>query len=123
MKILKLKRDFKDNRGFISDLFYQKKIKHISLIFSKKGSIRGNNYFKKNYQYIFNLGNSFEYWYKRLGQKKLKKKIIKKDQLLLTPPFEVHALKIFKSNKLLEFSTLSIKQKKRLKDSVKIKIL
>ncbi len=123
MKIIKLKKDFEDKRGIISDLFYDKSIKHISLISSKKGSVRGNNYFKKNYQYIYNLGTTFEYWYKKIGQKKVKKKLIKKNQLLLTPPLEVHALKFHTNNKLLEFSTLSILQKNRLKDSVKIKIL
>ena len=123
MKIIKLKKNFKDKRGYISDIFYKKNINHVSLISSKKGSIRGNNYFKNNYQYIFNLGNSFEYWYKKVDRKRLYKKIVKKNQLIETPPYEVHALKFITDNQLIEFSTLSFRQKNKLKDSVKIKIL
>ena len=123
MKIIKLKKNFKDKRGYISDIFYKKNINHVSLISSKKGSIRGNNYFKNNYKYIFNLGNSFEYWYKKVDRKRLYKKIVKKNQLIETPPYEVHALKFITDNQLIEFSTLSFRRKHKLKDSVKIKIL
>ena len=48
MKIIKLKGNFKDKRGSITDIFYNKNFKHVSLIISKKGIIRGNNYFKNN---------------------------------------------------------------------------
>ena len=123
MKIIKLKKNFEDKRGYISDLFYKKNINHITLIFSKKGSIRGNNYFKKNYQYIYNLGSTFEYWYKDLKNKKIRKKLIKKNQLVETPPFEIHTLKFKKNNQLIEFSTLSFRQKTRLNDSVRYKLI
>ena len=59
---------------------------------------RGNNYFKKNYQYILNLGGSFEYWYKKKIEKKLKKILIKKYQIIETPPYEVHAIKFLEKN-------------------------
>ena len=98
MKIIKLKKNFKDKRGYISDIFYKKNIKHVSFISSNKGSIRGNNYFKKNYQYILNLGGSFEYWYKKKIEKKLKKILIKKYQIIETPPYEVHAIKFLEKN-------------------------
>ena len=123
MKIIKLKK-IKDKRGFIADLIYKKKIKHASLIISKKGSIRGNNYFKTNAQYIFNLDTDFEYLYKNKNQKTfIKKKIIKKFDLIYTPPQEIHALKFKKKNSLLEFSTLTLKSKIKKKDSVKEKII
>lgn len=120
MKIIKLQNNNKDLRGSISDILYKKKVKHISLIVSNKGAIRGNNYFKKNVQYIFNLSSSFEYWYKKLGSKKKPKRIlVKKNDLLFTPKLEIHASKFMKKNKLLEFSTLSYKEKKRFKDSIR----
>ena len=48
MKIIKLKNNFKDIRGSITDIFYNKNFKHVSLITSKKNIIRGNNYFKNS---------------------------------------------------------------------------
>ena len=74
MKIIKLKNNFKDKRGSITDIFYNKKFKHVSLIMSKKNVIRGNNYFKKNIQLIYNLKSDFDYWYKRFNSKKKTKK-------------------------------------------------
>ena len=70
MKIIKLKDNFKDKRGSITDIFYNKNFKHVSLITSKKDIIRGNNYFKNNTQYIYNLSSDFEYIYKKFYSKK-----------------------------------------------------
>ena len=67
MRIIKLKNNFIDKRGSITDIFYNKKFKHVSLILSKKNSIRGNNYFKKNTQFIYNLTSDFEYFYKKFN--------------------------------------------------------
>ena len=74
MKIIKLKNNFKDKRGSITDIFYNKNFKHVSLITSKKDIIRGNNYFKNNTQYIYNLSSDFEYIYKKFNSKKKLKK-------------------------------------------------
>ena len=124
MKVIKSKSNFKDSRGSIYDIFYNKSIKHISLIKSNKGVIRGNHYFKKNIQYIYNLSSSFEYWYKKYNSKnKLKKVIVKKGDLICTPSYELYALKFKKKNKLLEFSTIERLKKKYQNDAVKIKIL
>ncbi|MDC1258084.1 hypothetical protein N8Z51_00425 [Pelagibacteraceae bacterium] len=124
MKIIKLKSNFKDRRGSITDIFYNKNFKHVSLIISKKNIVRGNNYFKHNTQYIYNLSSDFEYLYKKLDSKKKPKKvIIKKGWVIITPPNEVHAIKFKSNNKLLEFSTFTFKKKKKMNDSVKFKLI
>tara|TARA_B110000285_G_scaffold204299_1_gene241148 strand:- start:131 stop:505 length:375 start_codon:yes stop_codon:yes gene_type:complete len=124
MKIIKLKNNFKDKRGSITDIFYNKNFKHVSLITSKKDIIRGNNYFKNNTQYIYNLSSDFEYIYKKFNTKKKTKKIIvKKGWVVITPPYEVHAIKFKSNNKLLEFSTFTFKQKKKMNDSVKFTLI
>ena len=46
MKIIKSKNNFKDYRGSIADIFYNKNIKHISMIISNKNVIRGNLYLR-----------------------------------------------------------------------------
>ena len=124
MKIIKLKNNFEDKRGSITDIFYNKNFKHVSLITSKKDIIRGNNYFKNNTQYIYNLSSDFEYVYKKFDSKKKTKKIIvKKGWVVITPPYEVHAIKFKSNNKLLEFSTFTFKQKKKMNDSVKFTLI
>ena len=124
MKIIKLKNNFKDKRGSITDIFYNKKFKHVSLIMSKKNVIRGNNYFKKNTQLIYNLKSDFDYWYKRFNSKKKPKKItVKKGWVVITPPYEAHAIKFKNNNQLLEFSTLNLKEKKKLNDSIRLKCI
>jgi len=124
MKIIRSKNNFKDYRGSISDIFYNKNIKHISLIITKKGVIRGNLYFKNNTQYIYNLSSTFEYWYKKYNSKSKPKKIlVKKGDLVCTPPYEIHALKIVKKNQLLEFSDVVRTKKKYQNDIIRIKIV
>ena len=124
MKIIKLKNNFKDRRGSITDIFYNKNFKHVSLITSKKNIIRGNNYFRNNAQYIYNLSSDFEYTYKKFdSQKKPKKVVVKKGRVIITPPNEAHAIKFKTNNKLLEFSTFSFEQKKKMNDSIKFKLI
>ena len=124
MKIIKLKNNFKDKRGSITDIFYNKNFKHVSLITSKKDTIRGNNYFKSNTQYIYNLSSNFEYVYKKFNSKKKPKKIIvKKGWVIITPPNEAHAINFKTNNKLLEFSTFTLEQKKKMNDSIKFKLI
>ena len=124
MKIIKLKNNFKDKRGSITDIFYNRNFKHVSLIASKKDIIRGNNYFKSNTQYIYNLSSDFEYIYKKLDSKKKPKRItVKKGWVVITPPNEVHAIKFKSNNKLIEFSTFTFEQKKKMNDSVKFTLI
>ena len=99
-------------------------MKHVSLIISKKNIIRGNNYFKKNIQYIYNLSTEFEYWYKKFNSKKKPKKVtIKKGWVVVTSPYEAHAIKFKSNNKLLEFSTLTHEKKKKMNDSIRFKLI
>ena len=124
MKIIKLKNNFKDKRGSITDIFYNKNLKHVSLIISKKNILRGNSYFKKNIQYIYNLSTEFEYWYKKFNSKKKPKKVtIKKGWVVVTSPYEAYAIKFKSNNKLLEFSTLTHENKKKMNDTTRFKLI
>lgn len=70
MKKISLKKNFVDSRGFIQDILYKKKINHITLIASKKNSVRGNHYHKKTIQYTYVIKGSVEYFFKSLKSKK-----------------------------------------------------
>ena len=105
-KVKKPLQSFKDKRGSIIDIFYKKKIDHVAIIDSKPNALRGNHYHKKTIQHMLITEGSLEYWYKPLKKKtKVKKKILKVGDLLSTPPYEIHALKISKKgNQFIVFS-------------------
>jgi|TARA_B100002003_G_scaffold227600_1_gene235337 dTDP-4-dehydrorhamnose 3,5-epimerase-like enzyme len=97
MKLKKLKINFKDKRGSISDIFYNTSIQHVAIIKSKPNVLRGDHYHKKTTQWMVMIKGSMEYWYKKLNSKtKPKMKILKVGDLVETPPNEMHALKIRK---------------------------
>ena len=105
-KVKKPLQSFKDKRGSIIDIFYKKKIDHVAIVDSKPNALRGNHYHKKTIQHMLITEGSLEYWYKPLKKKtKVKKKILKVGDLVSTPPYEIHALKISKKgNQFIVFS-------------------
>ena len=106
MKFKKLKIDFKDKRGSITDIFYKKNIQHVAIIDSKPNVRRGDHYHKKTTQWMYITRGSLEYWYKPLkSKKKPKMKLLKVGDLVETPPNEMHALKIGKKgNQFIVFT-------------------
>ena len=106
MKYKKLKIDFKDKRGTISDIFYKKNIQHVAIIKSKPNVRRGDHYHKKTTQWMLMTKGSLEYWYKPLESTEKAKCIeLFKGDFIKTPPFEIHALKIGKEgNQFIVFT-------------------
>ena len=80
--LIKIKRKIKDKRGSIEELINEK-TKSVSLISTKKGSIRANHYHKTDWHYIYVLKGSFVYFYRERNKTKIYKTIVKKNQLLL----------------------------------------
>ena len=106
MKYKKIKTNFVDKRGSISDIFYKNNIQHVAVIKSKPNVRRGDHYHKHTTQWMFITKGSLEYWYKSLKSKsKPKMKILKHGYLIETPPNEMHALKIGKNgNEFIVFT-------------------
>ena len=105
MRISKPKIFFKDGRGSISDIFYKHNINHVAIIKSIKGAKRGDHYHKKTTQYMYITKGSLEYWYKKFNSKiNPKKKILKVGDLVMTPPFEMHALRMISNNEFIVFT-------------------
>lgn len=104
MKKFNKKISFKDNRGFILDIFYKENFNHSALIFSKKNSIRANHYHKKTTQISFILKGSCIYL-TRKNKSNIKKKIkLKKFDYLITKPNEIHAYKFLEDTEMIVFS-------------------
>ena len=107
MKLTKIKPDFKDDRGTISDIFYQDKIDHVAYIKSFSKCIRGNHYHKHTTQHILITKGSLEYWYKDLNELDQEPKFLvaNENDLITTPPLEIHALKIDLENHFIVFAS------------------
>lgn len=98
---------FEDNRGTIYDIFYKQSLEHVAIIKSKPNIIRGNHYHKLTTQHILITKGSLEYWYKNLDDDTVAKyEKCEVGDLISTPPYEIHALKILEQgNEFIVFST------------------
>jgi dTDP-4-dehydrorhamnose 3,5-epimerase-like enzyme len=95
----------KDDRGTIADIFYKGSIEHVAIIKSNPGSIRGNHYHEESTQHMLITKGSLEYWYKQLdSDDKPQCVVLCEGDIVSTPPFEVHALKIIDENEFIVFS-------------------
>ena len=104
MKIQKNKINFKDKRGFILDVIYKKKFNHATLIYTKRGAVRGNHYHKKTTQISFLINGSCHYYYRNFLLRKLKKIKLNKFDYVITKPQEVHSFKFLKNSLMMVFS-------------------
>ena len=105
MKLIKFKPDFKDNRGSITDIFYDETINHVTHIKTTDiSSIRGNHYHKKTTQAMYITKGSLRYWYKKLDEIESKNIIVKEGELVVTEPNEVHAITFEEENEFIVFS-------------------
>lgn len=97
---------FKDERGIIADVFYEHNINHVAIITSNPNALRGNHYHKETTQHMLITKGSLEYWYKDLNSDEPAKMYLAKvGDLISTPPFEIHALKITEEgNEFVVFS-------------------
>lgn len=92
MKIEHKKINFKDKRGTITDIFTNSPKDHATIIFSKKGSVRGNHYHKKSTQYDFVVSGQLTVLSQKIGSTKIEKHILKPNDLLRHDPMEAHTL-------------------------------
>lgn len=94
-----------DNRGRIVDVFYKDIINHVAVIDSKAGHDRGNHYHKQATQHILITKGALEYWYTPVDSNEPAKcEIARVGDLVSTPPYEVHALRIIEDNQFVVFS-------------------
>jgi mannose-6-phosphate isomerase-like protein (cupin superfamily) len=95
-----------DLRGVIADVFYNANINHVAIINSNPGAIRGNHYHKESVQHMLITSGQLEYWYKPLDSKEpAKMHLTKVGDLITTPAYEIHALKITENgNQFVVFS-------------------
>src|SRR5262245_58867810 len=80
-----------DERGAIQTLV-NFPMKNLSLITSKKGTVRSNHYHLTDWHYMYVLSGSFDYFYRPTGSETAPAVIrVMSGQMVFTPPMEDHA--------------------------------
>lgn len=80
-----------DERGAIQSLV-NFPMKNLSLITSRKGSVRSNHYHVTDWHYMYVLRGSFDYYYRPTGSGEEPKVIrVEAGDMVFTPPMEDHA--------------------------------
>ena len=118
--LLDLPKGYEDARGIIQPLC-DLNMKSASLIVSKANTWRANHYHKNDWHFIYVLKGSFEYYFKKTNSdEKIKKKIIKKGELLFTGPVVDHAMFYTEETEIIVLSKNPRDQKTYEEDTVRI---
>ena len=118
--VINLPDNYKDDRGFIQPIC-DLNMKSASLIISKENTWRANHYHKTDWHFIYVLEGTFEYYFRKTdSQDKIKKIVVKKDQLLFTGPLVDHAMLYTEETKILVLSKNPRDQKTYEEDTVRI---
>ena len=112
-----------DARGIITNLF-EGPLEHVALITSKKGSVRGNHYHKKDHQYIYLLSGAFESHsceVRNPGRKQVLK--VRAGDIVDTPPLTAHAQRFTEDSVFLALSTRQREHGKYEDDTVRFPLI
>lgn len=125
MLVKKITPFFIDERGKMSHLVNDEvKFTSALLITSKKGAIRANHYHKKDTHYSFMLKGSMEYSYQSLqGKSKKQAIIVKKGEIVKTPPNIIHAMRFLEDSAFLVLTTEARDREAYEKDTVRVKLI
>ena len=114
--MVELEAPHTDDRGYIQSLV-NFPMKNISLISSKKGTIRSNHYHLTDWHYMYVLSGSFDYYYKPTNSnEELQSLRVKAGEMIFTPPMEDHATVFLEDCDLLAISRNPRDQKTYEKD-------
>jgi quercetin dioxygenase-like cupin family protein len=121
--LVKLDPAHADARGAIQCLV-NLPTKNVSLISSKRGSLRSNHYHKTDWHYMYVLTGKFEYYYRPSGSGETPKKIILgKGELIFTPPMEDHTTVFLEDTELIVMSKNPRDQAAYESDVVRVELI
>ena len=100
MKVVKPKPAFKDARGRIIDILDGIPVECVTLLTSKRGSVRGNHFHKKTTQYAYVLEGKLRLYTQPPGGA-VRSRVITAGDLVVTPPKERHAFVALEDSVLL----------------------
>jgi len=121
IKVFNIKPAFTDSRGQISDILDDVSIKHIGIITSKAGAVRGKHYHLKADQYNYVLTGKMEVRTKAYNQNdKPKTWILSEGEMIFIPKKIIHSVKAVTDCIFLDFNTVSRSGGAYEKDNYKI---
>lgn len=120
---IELERAFEDDRGYIQPLV-NFPMKNLSLIFSKKGSIRSNHNHYTDWHYMYTMSGSFKYYYRAHKSDETPKiEIFSAGEMVFTPPMEDHACLFMEDTMLIVVSRNPRDQKSYESDVVRVDLI
>jgi len=121
--LVKLDDPHTDDRGYIQSLV-NFPMKNISLISSKKGSVRSNHYHLTDWHYMYVLSGSFDYYFRPSNSdEEIKCVRVKKGEMIFTPPMEDHATVFLEDCDLLAMSRNPRDQESYENDVRRVKLI
>ena len=119
---IKTKLRNKDSRGSILSIC-DIVCKNVSIINCKENTIRSNHYHKKDYHIMYVVKGEIDYFYKKIKGKKINYIKVKKNELIYTPPMEIHATYFPKNTVLIVSSKNPRDQATYEKDTVRVEMI
>ena len=103
MKKFTTKINFEDERGYIQDILFNCPVDHTTLIYSKKGVVRGDHYHKETTQYTYILSGKAEYYY-ATEEGPVAKVELSAGEYVVSPPLERHTVKATEDMTMIAFT-------------------
>lgn len=119
-KLVTLEPPHLDARGYIQALV-NVPVHNVSLIKSKKGTVRSNHYHRTDWHYIYVIAGAFDYFFRRHGSgDEVRQFGAKEGDMIWTPPMEDHTTVFTQDTVILALSLLPRDQQAYESDVVRI---
>ena len=124
LAIWKISPTFQDGRGTIADILEDRGIRHIGIIVSNSGSLRGNHYHKKATQWTYVMDGKIKVYTKDFKGKnsKIKSFVMGPCDMVEIPPYVIHAVEALNKSTLLVLTNQHRKNNSYEYDTFRIKI-
>lgn len=111
-----------DKRGYITDILNQD-LKHVGIVGSEVGAIRGNHYHKTSIQYTYVLSGKFEVLLaKAESPEEVKRVVLGAGQLITIPPFIIHRFSALEKSVFIEMDSKSRSGNRFEEDVIRVPI-
>jgi dTDP-4-dehydrorhamnose 3,5-epimerase len=95
--------NFEDDRGTITDIFVKSPKDHSTIIFTKKGGVRGNHHHKQTIQTDFIVSGRMEIFSKR-GSGPVERAELGPHDLVVWEPGEIHSFRALEDTVFVTFN-------------------
>ena len=120
--ILPFEQSKEDDRGYIKSIINQPST-NTSIIMCNPGSVRANHYHIRDWHYMYVLEGSMDYFFFDNLSKEVCFLSLEKDQIVYTPPKEVHATFFSEQTKLIVISFLAREETSYEADTRRVKFI